>query len=132
MPDQNNYQPQDPQQGYQQQPVQQQQYQQQYQQPVYQQPYQQQYAQPGVPAKSATALIVLSVLEFLFLGGLLAIIPFVFALQASSAYRVGDVVNGDAKARISKISLIIIAVLGIVLYIALFALGGLAILYANS
>lgn len=109
---------QQPQPGYQQsQPV----YQQQPIQPVYQQ------QQP----KSATALIVLSVLEILFLGGLFAIIPLVFAVQANSAYKMGDIMGGDAKAKNAKTALIVIAGIGVLCYIALFAMGGFAILSSS-
>ena len=117
------------QQPYQQQQYQQpyqQQYQQPYQQQPYQQPYQQQYA--AAPAKSATTLIILSVLEFLFCGGLFAIIPLVFAIQANSAYNMGDIAGGDAKAKTAKTALIIILCVGILAYVALFALGGIAAL----
>ena len=123
-PEQQQYQPQyQDQQQYQQ--YQQQQYQQPYQQ-QYQQPYQQQYA--AAPAKSATTLIILSVLEFLFCGGLFAIIPLVFAIQANSAYNMGDIAGGDAKAKTAKTALIIILCVGILAYVALFALGGIAAL----
>ena len=121
---QQQYQPE--QQQYQQQQYQQQQYQQPYQQQQYQQPYQQQYA--AAPAKSATTLIILSVLEFLFCGGLFAIIPLVFAIQANSAYNMGDIAGGDAKAKTAKTALIIILCVGILAYVALFALGGIAAL----
>lgn len=109
---------QDYQQPYQQQPYQQQQYQQPYQQPMqqYQAP------QPGAPAKSATTLIVLSVLEIIFLGGLFAIIPLVFAVQANSAYSVGDYVTGDAKAKTAKTALIVVAVVAVVLLVLVFGL----------
>ena len=136
-PEQQQYQPQyqDQQQyqQYQQQPYQQQ-YQQPYQQQYQQQPYQQQYQQPyqqqyaAAPAKSATTLIILSVLEFLFCGGLFAIIPLVFAIQANSAYNMGDIAGGDAKAKTAKTALIIILCVGILAYVALFALGGIAAL----
>ena len=109
------------------------------QQPQVQQPqvqqaqYQQaQYAPQGAPAKSATVLIVLSVLELLFLGGLFAIIPLVFSIQANSAYKVGDIVGGDAKAKTAKTALIIIAIVGVVSYIALIAMGGMAIFTAGT
>ena len=137
-PEQQQYQPQyqDQQQyqQYQQQPYQQQPYQQPYQQQYQQQPYQQQYQQPyqqqyaAAPAKSATTLIILSVLEFLFCGGLFAIIPLVFAIQANSAYNMGDIAGGDAKAKTAKTALIIILCVGILAYVALFALGGIAAL----
>ena len=127
---------QQPQQGYQQPQQGYQQPQQGYQQPqqVYQQP-QQGYQQPPMggypqqPAKSATALIVLSVLELLFCGGLFAIIPLVFSVQANTAYKMGDNVAGDAKAKSAKIALIVILAVGIVAIIALFAMGGLSALY---
>ena len=107
-----------------------------YQQPQFQQqqqPYQQpQFAQPQYAQqqpKNATTYIVLSVLEFLFLGGLLAIIPFVFAIQANSAYSAGDIAGGDAKANTAKTALIVVAVIGVVIYLGLFAMGGCAALY---
>ena len=103
--------------------------QQQYGQPQYAQP---QYAQPGAPVKSATLYIVLSVLEILFLGGLFAIIPLVFSIQANTAYKIGDVVTGDAKVKNAKIALIVIAAIGVLLYIALFTMGGAALFYASS
>ena len=87
----------------------------------YQQPYRQSYDQ--APAKSATTLIVLSVLEFLFCGGLLAIIPFVLAIQASSAYNAGDIAGGDAKASSAKTALLVILIVGLVIYFALFGMG---------
>ena len=98
-----------------------------YQQPAQPQPYQQSaYQQPygQAPAKSATMLIVLSVLEFLFCGGLLAIIPLVFAIQASSAYKVGDIAGGDAKAKTAKTALIIVLVIALAAYVALVGFGG--------
>ena len=103
--------------------------QQQYGQPQYAQP---QYAQPGAPVKSATLYIVLSVLEILFLGGLFAIIPLVFSIQANTAYKIGDVVTGDAKVKNAKLALIVIAAIGVLLYIALFTMGGAALFYASS
>ena len=110
-----DYQPYDPGNVPQQQP---------YQQP--QQPYQQQQPQQ---TKSATALIVLSILEILFAGGLLAIIPLVFSIQANSAYKMGDIATGDAKGKTAKIFLIIFAVLAVISYVYLFAFGGYAALY---
>ena len=146
MTDQNDYQPQDPQQQPQQQFAQQgqvqppQQYaqqsqmqpQQQYYAPQGQMPQQQYYAPQGAPAKSATALIVLSVLELLFLGGLFAIIPLVFSVQANSAYKLGDIAGGDAKAKNAKIALIVIAAVGVLALIALFATGGFAFVTSGS
>ena len=145
----NSYAPQDPQQQQQYgQPQQQQQYaqpqqaQQQYAQPQqqYAQPQPQpqpqyvqpQYVQQGAPAKSATTLIVLSVLEILFLGGLFAIIPLVFSIQANSAYKIGDIAGGDAKAKTAKTALIVIAVVCVVLLVILFATGGFAFMYSTS
>ena len=113
-----DYQPYDPGNVPQQQP---------YQQP--QQPYQQQPYQPQQPTKSATALIVLSILEILFAGGLLAIIPLVFSIQANSAYKMGDIATGDAKGKTAKIFLIIFAVLAVISYVYLFAFGGYEVLY---
>ena len=127
-PQQQGYQPADPY-------GQQQAYQQPYQQPqqqAYQQPYQQPQQYPGQQPKSATTLIVLSVLEILFCGGLLAIIPLIFAIQANSAYNMGDIAGGDAKAKTAKTALIIILVVGIVFTIAFFALGGFAMLQGGS
>ena len=101
---------------------------------AYQQP-QQGYQQPPMggypqqPVKSATTLIVLSVLEIIFCGGLFAIIPLVFAVQANTAYKMGDIVTGDAKAKSAKTALIVILVVGIVAIIALFAMGGLSAMY---
>ena len=86
----------------------------------------------GAPAKSATVYIVLSVLEILFLGGLLGIIPLVFAIQANSAYKLGDIAGGDAKAKTAKTALIVVAVIGILIYIAMFAMGGIALFSAMS
>ena len=95
-----------------------------YQQPVQQQPvYQQPYNQ--APAKSATVYIVCSVLEFLFCGGLFAIIPLIFSIQAGSAYKSGDIAGGDAKAKNAKTALIVVLIVGIVAYAAVFGLGGL-------
>ena len=76
--------------------------------------------------------IVLSVLEILFLGGLLGIIPLVFAIQANSAYKLGDIAGGDAKAKTAKTALIVVAVIGILIYIAMFAMGGIALFSAMS
>lgn len=101
------------------------------QQPYQQQPYQQAYQQQPygqAPAKSATMLIVLSVLEFLFCGGLLAIIPLVFAIQASSAYSAGNVELGDAKAKTAKTALIIILIVGLCAYFALFGVGACSVM----
>ena len=96
-------------------------YDQQYQQPYQQQPYQQQpYQQAGASGKSATTLIILSVLEIIFLGGLLAIIPLVFSIQANSAYNAGDIVTGDAKAKTAKTALIVIAIVAVVLLVLVF------------
>lgn len=98
----------------------QQQYQQPQQQPYQQQPYQQQYQQPqqyGVaPAKSATTLIVLSVVEIILWGGLFGIIPLVFAVQANSAYSAGDIVTGDAKSKNAKTALIAVAIAMLALF----------------
>ena len=115
-----------------QQPTYDQPYQQPYQQPEQPQPYQQPaYQQPygQAPAKSATMLIVLSVLEFLFCGGLLAIIPFIFAIQANSAYNLGNIEAGDAKAQTAKTALIIILVVGLCAYFALFGLGACSAIF---
>jgi hypothetical protein len=128
-PQQQPYQPQPQQQPYQpqQQPYQpQQQYgQQPYDSQFGQQPYGQQYPPQynGVQTKSATTLIVLSILEILFLGGLLAIIPLVFAIQANSAYKMGDIMTGDAKAKTAKTALIVIAIVAVVLYAIVIATG---------
>ena len=92
--------------------------------PTYQPTYQQQTYQ--APAKSATSLIVCSVLEFLFCGGLLAIIPFIFAIQANSAYKAGDIAGGDVKAKNAKTALIVILIVGIVCYAVLFGIGAFA------
>ena len=71
-------------------------------------------------------MIVLSVVEILLWGGLFAIIPLVFAVQANSAYKIGDIAKGDAKAKTAKTALIIIAVVMLVLVIALVATGALS------
>lgn len=70
--------------------------------------------QAGKPAKSTTALIVLSVLEIMFFGGLLGIIPLIFAIQANSSYSMGDDITGDAKAKTAKTALIVIAIIGVI------------------
>ena len=108
--------------------------QQQYYAPQGQMPQQPQYAAQaqGAPAKSATTYIVLSVLEILFLGGLLGIIPLVFSIQANSAYKLGDIAGGDAKAKTAKTALIVVAVIGILIFIAMFAMGGIALFSAMS
>ena len=110
-----------------------------YQQPqAYQQPqqgYQQSYQQPQMggypqqPTKSGTVYIVLSVLELLFCGGLFAIIPLVFSIQANTAYKMGDNVTGDAKAKSAKIALIVILAVGILAIFAVVAMGGLSAMY---
>ena len=51
------------------------------------------------------------------------IIPFVLAIQASSAYNAGDIAGGDAKASSAKTALLVILIVGIVIYIGLFGLG---------
>ena len=100
------------------------------QQPVYYDQQQQQpYQQPQGQTKSATVLIVLSVLEILFAGGLLAIIPLVFSIQANSAYKAGDIVTGDSKAKTAKIFLVVFLVIAILAYVYLFAMGGYEALY---
>lgn len=99
-----------------------------YQQPVQPQPYQQPAYQQQAP-KSATMLIVLSVLEFLFCGGLLAIIPLVLAIQAGSAYSAGNIAGGDAKAKSAKTALIVVLAIGIVAYVGLFGLGTCSAMY---
>ena len=86
----------------------------------------------AAPVKSATTLIVLSILEILFLGGLFAIIPLVFAVQANSAYKMGDIAGGDAKAKTAKIALIVIAAIGVLLLVWMFAMGGIALIAAGT
>ena len=120
---------------YQQPQYQQQQYQQQYQQgnqyQYQQQPGQQQWQQPyanqqyaAVPPapfeNNSTMYIVFSVLEFLFCGGLFAIIPFVFSLQYRDAYLTGNFEQAALKKKNAKISLIVILCVGIVLTILSF------------
>ena len=116
-----------------QQPVQyqQQQYQQGNQYQYQQQPGQQQWQQPyanqqyaAVPPapfeNNSTMYIVFSVLEFLFCGGLFAIIPFVFSLQYRDAYLTGNFEQAALKKKNAKISLIVILCVGIVLTILSF------------
>jgi len=134
-------QPQYQQQDYQQAQYQQTQYQQQYQQPQYQQPqyqqaqYQQPYGgqqyystQPAPFPNNSTTYIVLSVLEFLFCGGLLAIIPFIFSLQYRDAYLQGNYDLAAQKKKTAKTALIVILAIGIVLTI----LGIIAIVTAGA
>ena len=117
---------------YQQQDYQQAQYQQaQYQQAQYQQPYggQQYYStQPAPFPNNSTTYIVLSVLEFLFCGGLLAIIPFIFSLQYRDAYLQGNYDLAAQKKKTAKTALIVILAIGIVLTI----LGIIAIVTAGA
>ena len=123
-------QPQYQQQDYQQAQYQQAQYQQQYQQPQYQQAqYQQPYStQPAPFPNNSTTYIVLSVLEFLFCGGLLAIIPFIFSLQYRDAYLQGNYDLAAQKKKTAKTALIVILAIGIVLTI----LGIIAIVTAGA
>ena len=65
-------------------------------------------------------------LEILFCGGLLAIIPLIFSIQANSAYNAGDIATGDAKCKTAKMALIIIPIVVIVLLIILAATGALS------
>lgn len=97
--------------------------QQQYQQPYQQQQYQKQFQQPQQPVKSATTLIVLSIVELVLWGGLFAIIPLVFAVQANTAYKLGDIATGDAKSKTAKTALIVIAIAVLVLFIVVIAGG---------
>lgn len=108
-PQYNTQQPNNPYQPpYQQQPYQQQAYQQQYQQQQYQQ---QPYVE--VPDRS-TMYIVLSILEILFCGGLIAIIPLVFSVQYKTAFSNGDMVSAKAREKSARIWLIVALCVGIV------------------
>lgn len=125
---------QQPQQQYAQQPYAQQQYAQQpYAQPQYAQTYTQ--APAGFQDKT-TMQIVFAVLEFLFLGGLLAIIPFVFTMQAKSAITAGNYAEATAKQATAQKALIIIAIVSLLLWILFFVgmcvFGGLGILAAGA
>lgn len=85
-----------------------------------QQPYQQGYAQPGNPAgvdDKSTMFIVFSVLEFFFCGGLIAIWPFVMAMNYKNAVARGDLGEIEAKRKSTRTALIVTLVLGIVLTI---------------
>ncbi len=76
------------------------------------------YAQPGNPAgieDKSTMFIVLSVLEFLFCGGLVAIWPFVMSLNYKSAVERGDAAAAQAKHKSARTALIVTLVIGIVL-----------------
>lgn len=78
------------------------------------------YAQPGNPAgieDKSTMYIVLSVLEFLFCGGLIAIWPFVMSLNYKSAVERGDAADAQAKRKSARTALIVTLILGIVLVI---------------
>ncbi len=83
------------------------------------------YAQPGNPAgieDKSTMFIVLSVLEFFFAGGLIAIWPFVMSLNYKSAIERGDAVEAQAKRKSARTALIVTLVLGIVINILLIML----------
>ncbi len=76
------------------------------------------YAQPGNPAgieDKSTMFIVLSVLEFFFAGGLIAIWPFVMSLNYKSAIERGDVADAQAKRKSARTALIVTLILGIVI-----------------
>ena len=77
-------------------------------------------AQPAPFENNSTTYIVLSVLEFLFCGGLFAIIPFVFSLQYRDAYLQGNYELAASKKKNAKTALIVILVVGIVLTILAF------------
>lgn len=75
------------------------------------------YAQSGNPAgieDKSTMFIVLSVLEFFFAGGLIAIWPFVMSLNYKSAIERGDVADAQAKRKSARTALIVTLILGIV------------------
>ena len=108
-----------------QQPVQQVQPVQQYQQPYdqqyqpYQQPY---YSEPPVKDNSGVYILI-AILEIIFLGGLFAIIPLVFAIQMRGAISRGDWATAEAKGKSAKMWLIIAPVIAIVILIIGFASG---------
>lgn len=83
------------------------------------------YAQPGNPAgieDKSTMFIVLSVLEFFFAGGLIAIWPFVMSLNYKSAIERGDVADAQAKRKSARTALIVTLILGIVIGIIMILL----------
>lgn len=91
----------------------------------WQQPYGNQQYAPVPPApfeNNSTMYIVLSVLEFLFCGGLLAIIPFVFSLQYRDAYITGNFDQAAVKKKNAKVSLIVVLAVSLALMILSFVL----------
>lgn len=126
------------QQAYGQQP--QQQYAQQpYGQPQYAQPqyqYSQVYAQPqGVNATNDTGTyIALSILELIFCGWLLAIVPLVYSAQYKDAFTMGDVMKAEEKRVKARNWLIATLIVGIsvplilVVFLFAIAMAGAAVL----
>ena len=80
------------------------------------QPQPMQYSAPTgaqVPDRS-TLCIVLSIIEIVVAGGLLAIIPLVFSIQYKSAYAAGDIATAEAKHKTARTLLIVFGILGII------------------
>lgn len=100
-------------------------YDQQYQQPYgapYDQQYQQPYGQPVIEDKSGMFTLI-AILEILFLGGLFAIIPLVFARQYKGALNMGDWERAEQKKKATKTWLIICPCIAIVVLLLAYATG---------
>lgn len=65
-------------------------------------------------------MIVFSVLEFFFLGGFFAIIPFVFVMQMKSAMKIGDWQQAAEKQKNAKTALMVVAIAALVIYVLIF------------
>ena len=91
------------------------------QQPFQQQPYNNvSPAAAAVPNRSNTYTII-AVLEIIFAGGLLAIIPLIMSIQYKNAYNSGDMVKAAQKEKSTRIALIVVGIIGILATIALFS-----------
>lgn len=90
------------------------------QQPPMQQPSPYQTPVQAAPPDKSTTCIVISVLEIIFAGGFLSIIPLVFSVMYKNAYAAGDYVRAEKNHKTARILLIIFGILGIIVDIFYF------------
>lgn len=74
----------------------------------------------AVPDRS-TMYTIIAVLEIIFAGGLLAIIPLVMSIQYKNAYASGDMMKAAQKEKSARIALIVVGIIGILATIAVFS-----------
>ena len=100
-----------------------------YQQTAAAQPYAAQPATTAAPAAgikdSSTAFIVISALEFFFIGGFFALIPLAFSLQYRKACQEGRADVAEKKRKNALISLIVVPIAIIVVFALLASTGAL-------